>query len=744
MRTSERGFTLIETVVTVGIVALIVAAGVWFALWQRPSALRASVDQFDAAMAAVNQLAPASGNGATLIFMPRFDGSGKQIPGYVMRLYRGRPTADNAVTNAGLITYVSDANIFEATFGKPPFALFFSSAARPTGVGQYPSGTSDNPTFTTISSQPPCPANGITVTFTSIQGADDTRKLQCDKAVTGVAPGNPSPAPNKPGIAPHQATAYYVTNAPKLGFVASEVGYTHWFSGDVGTCAEVAPFAAGFPYSQPQNASETSSPQPIPVSSPYSWPNNGGGSMNNAPAQFYIQPVAAGNCTVNVVDQYGQTVAEQVQVMSDLTLISMSPAPPSDFPTKRQIDFVPSSGAVTIVVGKTYDAEAMGLTLAGSCGSFGKSQFLQISTVQERLGSATDPSAPTTETFTVQPNGEVGSCYLTLISKYSGDPNIRIDVNVSKPKSLATWPIAVKYGANGANVAGGSIKSQWDLGSAINALLGGTNAVAAGACRAKAFADIAMTVPDVGMHTFGTVTVLTDSNGCYDGSIVAYEPAGNASTFKVYQNTCGASLNALQWSSTSSVAASLGLIAGSSKSQCTISVQDSFGSALNTSGNGLVNVSIGDIKHATTQQSFNKTFMGGGCHPIKGQETSCGEGDTYCDGPCEVLGDSSATGASYLYNSTDEGSDWAFEAVWYTDSTQQNGGIWMVCSLGQLVPADDTTSTRLSSETVDYQGTATSIHEILSKTYSWEPTQPPALTGFTPNTDSSGNVNYCT
>ena len=89
MGAKEHGFTLIETVVAVGIsVMLLVAGGVWM-LGMRPGALRNAADDFDANLVAARAIAAGSGNGATVVFLPRIG-----TPGFIMRVYSGRPTAN--------------------------------------------------------------------------------------------------------------------------------------------------------------------------------------------------------------------------------------------------------------------------------------------------------------------------------------------------------------------------------------------------------------------------------------------------------------------------------------------------------------------------------------------------------------------------------------------------------------------------------------------------------------------------
>ncbi len=330
MRRGEAGFTLLELVVSVAIAVILLTAGGYWLLSMHPGALRGALDDFDANLAIAKAIAASSGNGATLIFEPQTNGS----LGYTLRVYSGRPTAAGAVTQTNTMIANSAATVKEAHFGSPPFAIFLSSAGYPTGKAGYPTVTSGVPNFTTIATEPPCPAGGIELTFTSPQGVTASRTLPCNVVVSGTTGTDPTPSPNPMKVEPTYLLAHYTTDSGPLRFKAIEYGYYHWYDSLVGQNCQTqssdtgnppATFASPWPYAQPSPASQGAT-APLPPSAPYTWP---GGDPNDPPALFQL--IArylhnGGMCTVTVADDYGQSGSVQVQVMGDLR---GSPAPPN-------------------------------------------------------------------------------------------------------------------------------------------------------------------------------------------------------------------------------------------------------------------------------------------------------------------------------------------------------------------------------------------------------------------------------
>lgn len=359
---TQSGFTLAETAVSLAILAMLASGVVWM-LGRHPGALVRAADGFDAALATAGAIASTSGNGATMVFLPRGDTS-HRLSGFVLRVFRGRPTRAGAVRSTTAMPVVADAAVSEKTLGAPPFALFVGASGDLSAAAGYPQIESHGQLrFTPLAAEPACPAHGFTFSFADAQ-TTVTRDLPCASSVDAPRQTDPSPTPNVPLATPSQLT-YDWPAAPRQTFVATEWGYTHWFAAADFTCGAgvaVFPDVLPSPYSPAYDRSELRSPPPPPPHAPYSYPNSGGESMNDAPAAFPLEPAHEGLCRASVADAAGQSAGAAVDVMGWLTasyrgnLYSHRSRRPLALPATA----FPAKGAsVTIALSKTYDAEPL-------------------------------------------------------------------------------------------------------------------------------------------------------------------------------------------------------------------------------------------------------------------------------------------------------------------------------------------------------------------------------------------------
>jgi prepilin-type N-terminal cleavage/methylation domain-containing protein len=425
MGAHERGFTLLEIAVALGIFAMLLLAGLW-AMATHPTALVSATDDLDAALASARAIAASSGNGATLVFSARNDG-GK---GFVLRLYRGRPDESGAVQPESTMDLVSSAGIKERTLGSPPFSIFIDSAGDASGIASYPSFDSSGAAeFTVIPQEPPCPNGGFLITLTNPQGtASATRALPCRSVLPqGTLPAV-SPTPNVPIVTPTALLFHWPTDGQQQ-FVATEWGYTHWFASGTGfSCGnQIAQFpnVLPSPFSAPANPQELELAPAPPPQTPYSYPNSNGASMNDAPALFLLQPLGDGECLASVEDEYGQSASAPVVVMGWLTAgyggQSATHATGSIALPSSALGAAGSSA--TISVAKSFDAAPLSPQLAFVGGNAAACALDLSPTPAGGVTPATPSNAPATASLTLTVNAlppAALSCSAILFNHYSG------------------------------------------------------------------------------------------------------------------------------------------------------------------------------------------------------------------------------------------------------------------------------------------------------------------------------------
>ncbi len=544
VRDSERGFTLVETVVAVGILAMLLAAGGVWMLGFHPAALAAATHGYDAALTDARELAQSGGNGATLVFAPRAEG----LAGFVLRVYAGRPNAPGAVSATTAMPLVADASVREATLGAPPFALFVGASGHVSGLADYPAlATDGTATFTPLAGEPACPPAGYTLTFTSPQGVRATRTLPCTPvgfAPVGAALPNPSPTPNVPIVTPTTLIYHWPADAEQQ-FVATEWGYTHWFASTSGLRCGVGvasyPNVLPAPYAPPYDAAEGAATPAPPSGEPFSYPNSAGASMNDAPARFRLDPAAAGLCAATVSDAFGQRASALVQVMGWLTAgyggksYTHAGAPLTIAPNA----FPRAGSAVAIALAKTYDAEALVPLVAFDAACAPLMRASATSGTTPSTPGATPATATLTLTLIRAPGSPV-TCGGTIYDQY---PNALLGEGIAFNAAfgsgpLELWPPAVQYplaGKSLPNCAVNQPKAYDGKGWAAADILRG------GSSSAYFPSGTALASNGYGCLFTGSAGT-TPVDMSTDQSVVAYR-AGGTGTFTISGNGC---LHALQ------------------------------------------------------------------------------------------------------------------------------------------------------------------------------------------------------
>jgi prepilin-type N-terminal cleavage/methylation domain-containing protein len=177
---AERGLTLIELVVTVGIIAL--AAGLGYeGLAQRPAQAHAAATAFGGlvrsarALAAVTADPTAGGTGATIGVVR--DGGEYIATLYAYRPILGAARAPVAVAEAPLRTSTDLAVVSGTANVEPPFALFFSSSGHASAQTAFTVGVTPP-----LATEPACsPQTGIVIAF--IDGVhNQAHPVSCEMA----------------------------------------------------------------------------------------------------------------------------------------------------------------------------------------------------------------------------------------------------------------------------------------------------------------------------------------------------------------------------------------------------------------------------------------------------------------------------------------------------------------------------------------------------------------------------------
>jgi prepilin-type N-terminal cleavage/methylation domain-containing protein len=417
----ERGFTLVEVVIGVAIIATTAAAGIAISLASRPAAVSAAAARFDALLDAARTEARAFDSGVTIAFTA--PNANPAIDGFQARLYRNRPST-------GTLVALNFAEIDAAVslrereiLGTPGFALTIHHDGRVSGVTGYtPVGQSSLPEVT-------CPASGSYHFVFSAAGGQADRYVPCriTLAVSGpiayatIPPGgtsSPPPANGCGGGPCSSAPPVQTSTCPPNSFLNGD--------GCIDSPLVVTPSSLLFlhPNSPTQliKVTENSYAGPIQIASTScnrsALTLEGGG---NGPGTFFsaasMQP---GICNFTVADNHGGSknvlvTAYDVLTSSPSSLVFPSPSAPAQLITAHE--------------GYYPGVISTDLTTPSADGLPGCAPYAAI----DSKGRSTDSSW--NAVFTVSPQLQVANrCEVTLRDDHGG--MIQVPVHILNPMTI--------------------------------------------------------------------------------------------------------------------------------------------------------------------------------------------------------------------------------------------------------------------------------------------------------------------
>jgi prepilin-type N-terminal cleavage/methylation domain-containing protein len=415
VHTRERGFTLIEVVIGVAIIAMTVAAGITLSLASQPAAVSMTAARFDALLDAARTEARAYDTGVTIAFTATDVAS--VASGFRARLYRGRPVV-GPLTALNFPGIDATVGVNESTsLRTPAFALTVHGDGYVSGiVGYIPSGSSSSP-------ETACPASGAYHFVFSGAGRQAERYVPCviSRAATGpisyatLAPGNGSVTPPPGGcVSVTCATTPPVqtSTCPPLSFLAG------------GGCIEsplvVNPTAIVIPRpgaaAVPLTATEAHYSGPLQITSVSCAPNavtvSGGGTGPNT--TFSVTSAQPGICSIAIADDHGDAQTISVTTYGPLTV---SPA---------SLVFSSSTAAAqTITAHEDYYLGVISadLTTPDSQGDPGCSPYAWINPSVQSTNSSWSA------VFSTSPQRAlIGRCEVTFIDDHGGIAQEQVEV----------------------------------------------------------------------------------------------------------------------------------------------------------------------------------------------------------------------------------------------------------------------------------------------------------------------------
>jgi prepilin-type N-terminal cleavage/methylation domain-containing protein len=173
-RSREAGFTLIEIIITVAVIATTVAAGVAVSLGARSFAVSTAAAEFDQLLDSARTVARET-NGSTLVFAPDAYGDGTEV-----RVLTTGPYATLVATTLPIVH--TRAAIAEAALGSAPFAFVVHTSGALGGRPGFRLGDS------TASGEVGCPPAGTFHFVIRAAGASADRVIPCRISLAATGP----------------------------------------------------------------------------------------------------------------------------------------------------------------------------------------------------------------------------------------------------------------------------------------------------------------------------------------------------------------------------------------------------------------------------------------------------------------------------------------------------------------------------------------------------------------------------
>ncbi len=378
----DHGFSLIEIVITVAIVAMAVAAGVAVSLGARSFAVSTAAAEFDHLLDSARTIARET-QGATLVFAPDAYGDGTEV-----RVLTAGPNGTLVATTMPIVH--TRAAIEEASLGTTPFAFVVHASGSLGGRPGYRLGDS------TASGEVGCPAAGTFHFVIRAAGAAAERLIPCriNLAATGPlaiatwppaviappptpcgGPCQPSTLPTPPSSSPTCPPNFTPSpggcapspapGAPRYHVTASSGSATMPVGGSTALTAQATltnatAVAPGTPTSIPVLVQQTS--DSVCTAAPPGPQPSG--------AQFVLNAIASGTCTATIgADPSGVPGATADTASLTVTVT----APPSATPSPPTCDLIANGKCYHRIVDRTSQAFYKAVTPDSQCTSPGDS-----------------------------------------------------------------------------------------------------------------------------------------------------------------------------------------------------------------------------------------------------------------------------------------------------------------------------------------------------------------------------------